>query len=211
MIALPKMAIHRALVVASVVALIGCSDDSVGASGDAGGSGSTGAGTTTAPTMVEPVSSSSSEGSTTGSETGTTAAGTTGGTTDGSSTAAGSDTGAETTGSSGTTGDSTTGGDTDSTSTQGEESTTASVGPLEVGDDCNADNECMTGVCWDFSDYDPACFGAVCSVECENNEDCVQAFTDAGSPDPDGAICGVDGRCAGLGSGFGAFACAGPG
>lgn len=208
------MMMKRALVVASLAAFVGCGDDSVGGSGDAGGSDSTGAGSMTAAMMMtDGGSSSGSQGGTVGADSGTTAEATTAQTSEGSSSGAGSesdaDSGTDTGSSSDTAGDSTTAAETGST--EGEGSTTASVGPLEIGDDCKADNQCMTGVCWDFSDYDPFCFGAVCSIECQNNGDCVQAFTEAGSPNAMGATCGGDGRCEGLGSGFGAFACAGPG
>jgi hypothetical protein len=60
-------------------------------------------------------------------------------------------------------------------------------------------------VCWDFNDYDPFCFGAVCSVTCQGDDDCVLAFDKA--PNPGNAMCGNDKRCDPVGTGVGAFAC----
>ena len=77
-----------------------------------------------------------------------------------------------------------------------------------VGSDCEEDVDCATGVCWDFNDYDPLCFGSVCSIGCGVTQDCFDAFTAAGAPDPGSATCGIDGRCDPVGTGFGAFACA---
>ncbi|MEM7154483.1 MAG: hypothetical protein AAF799_16670 [Myxococcota bacterium] len=91
-----------------------------------------------------------------------------------------------------------------------ESSSEGGFGPLEVGESCNDDSECMTGVCWDFSDYDPFCFGTACSVNCASDVQCVNAMAIAGAPDPSASSCGADGRCSTLGTGFGAYACAGP-
>ena len=44
-------------------------------------------------------------------------------------------------------------------------SSSGGFGPLNIGDECMDDAECMTGVCWDFNDYDPMCFGTACSVQ----------------------------------------------
>jgi len=77
-----------------------------------------------------------------------------------------------------------------------------------IGTDCAEDVDCITGVCWDFNTYDEYCFGAVCSDLCSTPQDCVDAFTLAGAPNPSSATCGFDGRCDPVGTGFGAFACA---
>ncbi len=84
----------------------------------------------------------------------------------------------------------------------------ASSEGLPIGDPCVEDVDCATGVCWDFNDYDPWCFGAFCSDECVTTPDCVAIFTAAGAPSPSAATCGFDGRCDPVGTGFGAFACA---
>lgn len=81
-------------------------------------------------------------------------------------------------------------------------------GPLAVGEECTSDADCMTGVCWDFSDYDPLCFGTACSVSCVSDVECVEAMTMAGAFNPMGSSCGADGRCSTLGTGFGLYACA---
>lgn len=91
-----------------------------------------------------------------------------------------------------------------------ESSSDSGFGPLEIGESCNDDSECMTGVCWDFSDYDPFCFGTACSLNCATDIQCVNAMTIAGAPFPMESNCGADGRCSTLGTGFGAYACAGP-
>ena len=82
------------------------------------------------------------------------------------------------------------------------------VGTLPLGTDCVDDIDCVTGVCWDFNDYDPYCGGAVCSALCVTDQDCINAFTAGGAPYPMSVTCGGDGRCDPLASGFGAFFCA---
>ena len=80
---------------------------------------------------------------------------------------------------------------------------------LDLGDEnCTLDAECTTGVCWDFADYDPFCGGSVCSATCVNDIQCENLFAAARAPFPAGAVCGPDGRCNPMGSGFGAFFCA---
>lgn len=134
----------------------------------------------------------------------------------------------ETTGSSsGSTGEAGTTTAEDSTgpgaTTQGEESGTSMglgetgsssggppPGPLDIGESCTDDTDCMTLVCWDFSDYDALCFGTACSVNCASDDQCFAAMSAAGAPDPSASTCGVDGRCTTLGTGFGAYACASP-
>ncbi|MCA9709708.1 MAG: hypothetical protein KDK70_27970 [Myxococcales bacterium] len=89
-------------------------------------------------------------------------------------------------------------------------SSSGGFGPLAIGEECMQDADCMTGVCWDFSDYDPLCFGTACSLHCVSNMECVAAMTMAGAPNPGGSSCGADGRCSTLGTWCGAYACAGP-
>jgi hypothetical protein len=82
------------------------------------------------------------------------------------------------------------------------------TGPLTpVGMECRADGDCESGVCWDFADYDRACYGTICSGECESDDDCIALATDAGAPSPELATCGDDGRCDLVGTGLGAFVC----
>jgi hypothetical protein len=81
-------------------------------------------------------------------------------------------------------------------------------GTLDLFDECRDDSQCQSGVCWDFHDYDALCFGAVCSVTCKEDQDCIDAYTDAGAPFPQGTFCGDDGRCDPVGAGVGSFACA---
>ncbi|MGE0788326.1 MAG: hypothetical protein AB7S26_21815 [Sandaracinaceae bacterium] len=73
---------------------------------------------------------------------------------------------------------------------------------------CAMDSECAAGVCWDFNDYDPFCFGTVCSLGCTTDAECQNAATAAGASSPGNATCGVDGKCDFLGTGLGAFLCA---
>ena len=93
-------------------------------------------------------------------------------------------------------------------SSSGSNSSDDGTGVLPTGSDCAEDNDCASGVCWDFNDYDELCFGAACSVECANDDECVLAFEEAGAQDPEASYCGRDGRCWVLGTGFGGFACA---
>jgi hypothetical protein len=44
-----------------------------------------------------------------------------------------------------------------------------------VGDDCYSDDACCSGVCWDYSAFDSACVGRMCSVPCIDNAECVAA------------------------------------
>ncbi len=89
----------------------------------------------------------------------------------------------------------------------GDDDDSASTGTLQLGDMCVEDWECESGVCWDFADYDPYCGGAFCSIPCANTQQCIDAFTAAGAPDPYASGCGADGRCTVIGTGFGAFWC----
>ncbi|MCA9545241.1 MAG: hypothetical protein KC613_12645 [Myxococcales bacterium] len=78
--------------------------------------------------------------------------------------------------------------------------------PQDLGQPCMGDVDC-DGVCWDFSQYDPFCFGAFCSAPCQNDQECGEAFAAAGAQNPGASTCGEDGRCTVIGTGFGAFAC----
>lgn len=123
----------------------------------------------------------------------------------GDSTGAGSDSTGE-----GSTGSGEESGTTMAIGDSGEGSSGPPPGPLSVGEECGSDADCMTNICWDFNDYDPFCFGSACSVSCTTNDECVAAMAAAGAPNPGASTCGADGRCATLGTGFGAYACAGP-
>lgn len=79
---------------------------------------------------------------------------------------------------------------------------------LPTGVECESDDQCQSGVCWDFSTYDACCFGTVCSGMCETNQDCIDLATGAGAETPDAAVCGPDGRCDLVSTGLGSFACA---
>lgn len=120
-------------------------------------------------------------------------------------------------GSSGVGGSSGSSTDTDGTDTDGTSTGTGSSsgsgssstgGGLGIGETCEDDDECASGVCWDFSDYDKMCGGAVCSTTCKNTDECIEAFEEAGAPTPKGSTCGEDGRCDPVGTGFGDFVCA---
>lgn len=189
---------------------LACSDDGVPADETSGGStgGSSGmtsdiTGTTqsttfgtTAGDSTGPATATATAGDTTG--TATTDASTGGDASSGSDTTAGGSSGV---GSSGSSSDG---------SSSGGESSSGGSGTLEIGDECSADGECISGVCWDFNHYDNLCFGTACSGECSNDDDCVALMTDAGAPYPEGSSCGGDGRCSVVGTGFGSFACASP-
>lgn len=77
-----------------------------------------------------------------------------------------------------------------------------------VGDDCEVDSDCVSNVCWDFSDYDPFCQGKVCSASCTIDDDCIEMATNAGAASPEEAQCGADQLCDFVGTGLGLFACA---
>lgn len=101
-----------------------------------------------------------------------------------------------------------------SSSSSGDDASSSSSddggGVVPVGGDCNQDGDCASGICWDFSHYDQLCFGTACSVGCSTDDDCVEQLTDAGAMYPEASICGDDGRCWMVGTGFGAYACAAP-
>lgn len=124
-----------------------------------------------------------------------------------------------------TTGDVSTGPD-EGTGTEGSTTVDGTTGPSEsssdgssssdsgndglpVGDPCQSDDACSTGVCWDFADYDPTCGGTACSGPCRGDDDCFTLIMDAGGANPGASTCGADGRCTMIGTGFGAFFCQG--
>ena len=148
-----------------------------------------------------------------GDETSTSDGGTTStpGTTDGTTGPGGSSSsgpGDTTMGLEGTTGPDVTTSDGGTTDPVGSSSSGGGFGPLAIGEACTDDADCMTGVCWDFADYDPLCFGTACSLNCVSDIECVNAMALAGAPNPMASSCGFDGRCSTLGTGFGAYACA---
>ncbi len=208
------------LVLLLPVALVACSDDGepqsdAGAGTDGGESAS---GTAADPTITTTQSTSITNGDDANDEEGpgSTDPGVTGddGTTDADGTASFDDTGLGTGGSddgeatgTGSDGPAGTEGRASTGESDGSDGTTAG-GDAPIGADCTDDADCESGVCWDYEDYDPFCFGAVCSSECEEHEDCVEVASDAGSPYPENAQCGDDGRCDLVGTGLGAFACA---
>jgi hypothetical protein len=77
-----------------------------------------------------------------------------------------------------------------------------------VGGDCTVDDDCPTGLCWDFSEHDPLCGGRVCSIECTTDDHCIDAATAAGAEQPEQANCGSDSQCDLVGTGLGSFQCA---
>lgn len=79
---------------------------------------------------------------------------------------------------------------------------------LAFGEICEEDTDCLSGICWDFSDYDPLCFGKVCSQTCLSDADCQELADLAGAIDPGNARCGQDGLCDLVSTGLGEFACA---
>jgi hypothetical protein len=79
-----------------------------------------------------------------------------------------------------------------------------------TGDECESDSDCASGICWNFSDYDPCCFGTACSDVCRTDADCIALAQEAGAAMPEDATCGADNRCDLVGTGLGSWACAGP-
>lgn len=195
------------LSLAGALVLCACSDDGMisqaeSTSGATQGSATSSSTTSTTSTTDDGLSTTSSTGPSSTSGTSgrgdtDSATGTDSGSTGKSTTDTGS-TGEASTGS--------TGGSTESTGTTGDTTGTGG-GNLLVGEECSEDAECQSGVCWDYSDYDPFCFGAVCSVTCQSDDDCYTAFDNAGAPYPENSVCGNDGRCNPLATGFGLFAC----
>jgi|GEM_PF-4316625 len=84
----------------------------------------------------------------------------------------------------------------------------ATAGGLAFGTGCGTDEQCQSGVCWDWADYDPWCGGMICSDRCESDEQCWEWADIAGASDPAGAACGEDGLCVLVGTGLGDFWCA---
>jgi hypothetical protein len=70
--------------------------------------------------------------------------------------------------------------------------TAPDVGPRGTGTfggTCTTGADCASGVCWDFSDSDPLCFGRGCSMTCTTDAECRSAAGAAGAPTPSGATC----------------------
>lgn len=79
----------------------------------------------------------------------------------------------------------------------------------DFGDTCAEDNECSSGVCWDFGDLDPLCGGSGCSMSCTESQDCIDFATQAGASNPENATCNVNNECDLVGTGLGGpFVCA---
>lgn len=204
----------RRCIVGLLLFAAACSDDGVPAQEtSASGSGSEGTvGTTVAdPTTqttsvtVSTTADSTDPADTTDPTQGMTTVDTSGGEsgapidTDASTSSAATSGTSESTGTS--TGDSTTDNSTSSAETD--------TGGLPVGDPCGSDQQCATGVCWDFADYDPFCGGTACSDNCKSDQQCEQMIADAGGEDPSASFCGKDGRCWMQGTGFGQYFCQG--
>ena len=213
--------LFRLLLPCLPVVLVGCSDDGEPQGNTAADDGTGDAGDTAAdPTITTTQSTSITNGDDddddddgTATDQGVTADDGTTAADDGASL---DDTGHGTDGTAGTDDGVVTGTGSDERGTEDPGSTgdsngtdgTTAGGESPIGAECTDDADCSSGVCWDFSDYDPFCFGAICSSECEEDEDCVDVATDAGSIAPENAYCGEDGRCDLVGTGLGAFACA---
>ena len=75
---------------------------------------------------------------------------------------------------------------------------------------CLFDDECEEGVCWDLKEYDPACDGSVCSLECATGTECQEAAEAVEAPLPEEARCGIDHRCDFLNTGLAIFVCIRP-
>jgi hypothetical protein len=96
----------------------------------------------------------------------------------------------------------------DDDSAPGDDDDSSSPGLPTGTDGCAVDDDCLSGVCWDFSTYDPWCGGTMCTQTCSTDTECHQLFTTLGAPSPLGASCGFDGRCDPVGTGLGLFWCA---
>lgn len=205
------MACLRPLVIAAALALAGCSDagdpeDSSDGT-DTGAEASASAGTPD-PTITTTATASLTNGTSDSANDDAAATGSGDDAAENTGAADGTD-GDDGVESSGSTAAGTT-GTADPTGMDGSEGSgggTTGGGTTPVGSECTDDRECTSGICWDWSDYDPFCFGAVCSGACAMDEECVTLATDAAAPYPDLAYCGDDGLCVLLESGLGAWAC----
>lgn len=196
-----------------IVGLAGaCSDDGVPADETSAGEG----GTTAEATATDPTTQTTSVSDTVSSSGTTDPTGPNPTASDSDITTATDPTGIDTSGegttavdeSSSSATDDGTSGSSDATTDAGSSSEESGGGILPVGDPCEADAECATGVCWDLGDYDPACGGTACSGPCRGDDDCVALIMDAGG-DGEASMCGADGRCTMVGTGLGAFFCEG--
>ena len=205
---LPRMTLdlRSSVTVWALLCSAACSDDGVPAdettaAGETGDAADTtaGASATDPTTQTTSVTATDTSPSTTDDPTNATA--TASDTGPGNDSSTGDGTGPGETGSGESSGSSDS-GSSDATST-GE----SGDGGAPVGDPCEADGDCSTGICWDFSDYDAFCSGTACSGACDTDEDCTQLILDAGGEYPDESFCGDDGRCWMLGTGFGSYVC----
>ena len=80
--------------------------------------------------------------------------------------------------------------------------------PSEMGELCQDDLQCQSGICWDINAHDPFCFGGLCSAQCVTDQDCIDLATEAEIPLPDEATCGADQLCNLLCTGVGGYVCA---
>ena len=100
-------------------------------------------------------------------------------------------------------------GDDDDASGDDDDDATVEPPPgIPIGFECTDDAECISGLCWDFADYDPWCGGAVCSDRCEDDGICIEYAAMAGASSPEDALCGFDGLCNFVSAGLGSFWCA---
>jgi len=102
--------------------------------------------------------------------------------------------------------DDTTSGDDDDV--VGDDDDTVDPPFLQTGMTCTDNAECLSGICWDWADYDPWCGGAVCSDRCEGDEECWDWADAAGANSPESAVCGDDSLCVFISTGLGDFWCA---
>ena len=73
---------------------------------------------------------------------------------------------------------------------------------------CKNDSDCAEDICWSAKDYDPLCFGTICSLLCITDAQCHEAAADAGANNPNAAQCQGDNRCNFQGTGLIFIACA---
>lgn len=78
---------------------------------------------------------------------------------------------------------------------------------LGFGATCKDDVECGSRICWNSQKYDPKCDGAICSVSCTTDAECVTAARKAYLPVASRAVCGEDHRCDLMQTGIGGFTC----
>lgn len=85
------------------------------------------------------------------------------------------------------------------------------TGGAGFGRPCVDGTECMSGYCYDVSDYDPTCFGTGCTEPCTANAECIGYATQFGANNPNAAFCRTDDFvCDLFGTGLVPVACAAP-